>query len=646
MSEERGRFRRLDGAARAWERFLLCTIPAVGFLYLLDVHLLVGVIILREQYLALLLSLTLAAVFLSVPRSDSAPRNVLPWYDLALSFLGLAVGLYLMVFYPDLIYTMGELRPERILLGALALLLVVEASRRLLGWVMVALVLIFLLYARYADLVPGALSAKGISWERLFTQLYIGNDALLGIPLGVIGTIVLAFILFGQALLAIGGARFLTEFSLATLGRFRGGPAKMAVVASSLFGTMVGSAVANVATTGVVTIPLMKDTGYKPHVAAGIEAAASNGGQLMPPIMGAAAFVMAELLALPYREVAVAALVPAILYYTALFIQVDLEAAKRGIKGLPPHQLPSLGPLLAGGWVFFIPLGVVVYALFIMNLNPAKSGIYAALATFVLALFRPQGRAMLCRFYILLEETGRVLLEVLVIGAAAGLVIGLIMTSGLGFLLSLAVTQMAGGQLFPILLLMAAAAIVLGMGMGTVAVYVLLAVLMGPALIQLGILPLAAHLFLFYFGMLSLITPPICVAAYTAAAIGGAHPMRTGFEAMRMGVVAYIVPFLFVFSPTLLLIGSPGDILLAVATAFGGTALLGVAFAGYLFRRVGWIWRVVLAGVALCLFISSGGHIQFSGIINGVGATVGTLFLAWEWRRTRWSVVPVEDASG
>jgi TRAP transporter 4TM/12TM fusion protein len=417
----------------------------------------------------------------------------------------------------------------------------------------------------------------------------------------------------------------------------------MAVVASSLFGTMVGSAVANVATTGVVTIPLMKDTGYRPHVAAGIEAAASNGGQLMPPIMGAAAFVMAELLAIPYREVAVAALVPAILYYTALFIQVDLEAAKHGIKGLPLHQLPPLGPLLAGGWVFFLPLCVVVYALFFMNINPAKSGIYAALTVFVLALFRPQGRAMLCRFHILLEETGRVLLEVLVIGAAAGLVIGLIMSSGIGFLLSLAVTRMAGGHLFPILLLMAAASIVLGMGMGTVAVYVLVAVLMGPALIQLGILPLAAHLFLFYFGMLSLITPPICVAAYTAAAIGGAHPMRTGFEAMRMGVVAYIVPFLFVFSPTLLLIGSPGEVLLAVATAFGGTALLGVVFSNYLFREVGWIWRVVLAGAALGLLIPSDGSIPVSGLMNSVGAAGGTLFLAREWwyRRT---VAPVEDS--
>ncbi|MFQ5802748.1 MAG: TRAP transporter permease [Candidatus Methylomirabilales bacterium] len=645
MSEEGTRFRRLEGAVGSGQRLLLSAIPATGGLYLLDIHLLLGVVILREQYLALLLSLTLGAVFLSVPGSRSAPRNVLPWYDLVFSFLGLAVGLYLVVFYPELIYTLGELRPERIMLGALAVLLVVEASRRLLGWVMVALVLLFLFYARYADLIPGPLSAKAVTWERLFTSVYIGNDALLGIPLSVIGTIVLAFILFGRGLLAVGGDRFLVDFSLATMGRFRGGPAKIAVLASSLFGTMSGSAVANVASTGVVTIPLMKNTGYRAHVAGAIEAAASNGGQLMPPIMGAAAFVMAEFLAKPYREIVMAALIPAILYYTALFIQVDLEAAKHGLKGLPRHQLPPLRPLLAGAWVLLIPLAVVVYALFIMNLNPGKAGMAGALSTFALALFRPRGRAVLRRFHILLEETGRVLLEVLVIGAVAGVVIGLIMFSGLGFLFSLAVTQLAGGQLFPVLLLMAAAAIVLGMGMGTVAVYVLLAALMGPALIQLGILPLAAHLFIFYFGMLSLITPPICVASYTAAAIAGAHPMGTGFQAMRLGIVAYIVPFLFVFSPTLLLIGSPGDVLLAVATAFGGTALLGVAFASYLFRKVSWVWRVVLTGAAVGLLIPSGGLVPFSGLMNVVGAAVGTVFLTWEWQQSR-RTMATGEASG
>lgn len=635
MAEGATTIRRLGGVAGVGQRFLLRALPAIGALYLLDLHLLFGLVILREQYLALLLSLTLGAVYLSVPAGRASAANVLPWYDGILSLLGLVVGLYLVIFYPELIYTLGELRPERILLGALAVALVIEATRRFLGGFMVLLVALFLLYARYADMVPGFLRSKAISWERLFTHLYIGNDSLLGIPLSVIGTIVLAFVLFGQLLLVTGGAKFLTDFCMATLGRVRGGPAKMAVVASGLFGTMSGSAVANVATTGVVTIPLMKKIGYQPDVAGAIEAAASNGGQLVPPIMGAAAFVMAEFLATPYREVAVAAIVPAVLYYMILFIQIDLEAAKNGLQGLPREQLPPLRPLLRSAYIVVIPLLVVIYTLFVMNLDPSKAGILGVLATVFLALFRAEGRQSLKRFGALLEDTGRVLLEVLVTGAVAGVVVGIIMVSGLAFLLSLSVTRMAGEQLFPILLMAAAVCIVLGMGMGTVAVYVLVATLVGPALVQIGILPMAAHLFLFYFGMLSLVTPPICVASYTAAAIAGSHPMRTGFEAVRLGMVAYVVPFLFVYSPTLLLIGKFVNVLLAVVTAVAGTGLMAIGLSGYLFRPIGWLWRAGLTAAGIALLVPPVSPIPFSEAFNIAGAAVGFLFIGIEWLARR-----------
>jgi TRAP transporter 4TM/12TM fusion protein len=635
MVEGGANFRRLGGVAGVEQRFFLCALPVIGALYLLDLHLVLGLVILRQQYLALLLALTLGAIFLSVPAGRVSGPSVLPWYDSILSLLGLVVGLYLVIYYPELIYTMGELRPERIFLGVLAIVLVVEATRRILGWVMVVLVALFLLYARYADLVPGPLRSKASSWERLVTHLYIGNDSLLGIPLDVIGTIVLAFVLFGQLLLATGGAKFLTDFCMATLGRVRGGPAKMAVVASGLFGTMSGSAVANVATTGVVTIPLMKKIGYRPHVAGAIEAAASNGGQLVPPIMGAAAFVMAEFLAKPYREIAVAAILPAVLYYTILFIQIDLEAAKRGLKGLPREQLPALRPLLASAYVVVIPLLVVIYSLFFMNLDPSKAGILGVLATAVLALFRAEGRSALRRLWGLMEETGRVLLEVMVTAAVAGIVVGIIMISGLAFLLSLYVTQMAGDQLLLILVMAAAVCIILGMGMGTVAVYVLVATLMGPALAQLGLLPLAAHLFLFYFGMLSLVTPPICVASYTAAAIAGSHPMRTGFEAMRLGAVAYVVPFLFVYSPTLLLIGEFVNVLLAVVTAVAGTGLMAIGLSGFLFRPIGSFWRAGLIVAGVALLVPPISPIPFSEAVNIAGAAVGFLFIGIEWLARR-----------
>lgn len=628
-------FRRLSGVPGLAQRVFLCALPAIGGLYLLDVHLLFGLVVLRQQYLALLLSLTLGAAFLSVPAGPGSGRDSLPWYDLLLSVLGFIVGLYLVAFYPELIYSLGELRAERVLLGAAALFLVVEATRRILGRVMVVLVVLFLLYARYADLVPGFLRSKPSTWERLFSHLYISNDALLGIPLDAIGTVVLAFVFFGQALLATGGANFLTQFCMRAFGRIRGGPAKMAVVASSLFGTISGSAVANVAVDGPITIPMMKGVGYRPHVAGAIEAVASNGGQLMPPIMGAAAFVMAEFLAKPYREIALAALVPALLYYTILFIQIDLEAAKLGLKGMPREQLPPLKPILASAYIYVVPLLVVIYGLFFKDLDPSKVGILGLIASIVLALVRPEGREALRRFHILLEETGRVLLEVLVTASAAGIIVGLIMVSGLGFLLSLRMTQMIGGQLFPLLVVVALVCIVLGMGMGTVAVYVLVATLLGPAVTQLGILPIAAHLFLFYFAMVSLLTPPVCVAAYAAAAIAGAPPMRTGFEAVRLSAVAYIVPFVFVYSPALLLIGSLAEVLLAVVTALAGASLLAVALSGFLFRRVGWVWRAVLSAAGIALLIPPISPIPYSEALNVAGGAVGLFFVAREWLRSR-----------
>lgn len=641
MAEGGLAFRRLGGVAGAAQRALLRALPVVGVVYLLDLHLLVGFVVLRQQYLALLLTLTLSAVFLTIPAGRGSPQDRLPWYDLGLSLAGTVVGLYLVLFYPDLIYTLGERGTGRLVLAVLAIGLVVEATRRVLGPLMVALVALLLLYARYADLAPGFLRSKASPWDRLLPHLYIGNDALVGIPLDVIGTVVLAFVLFGQVLLATGGARFLTDFCMATLGRVRGGPAKMAVVASGLFGTMSGSAVANVATTGVVTIPLMKKVGYQPAVAGAIEAAASNGGQLMPPIMGAAAFVMAEFLAVPYRDVAVAALLPALLYYTILFLQIDLEAAKHGLKGLPREQLPRLRPLLGSGYIVVIPLLVVIYTMFGMNMDPSKAGILGVLATALLALFRAEGRAALGRLGRLLEDSGRVLLEVLVTGAVAGIVVGVIMVSGLAFLLSLFVTQLVGGQLFPILFMAALVCIVLGMGMGTVAVYVLVATLMGPALAQVGILPMAAHLFMFYFGMLSLVTPPICVASYTAAAIAGSGPMRTGFEAMRLGAVAYIVPFVFVYSPALLLLGSFAEVALAVVTAIAGTALLAVALSGFLVRPVAWAWRAALTLAGVALLIPPVGPIAYSEALNVGGAAVGLAFAGVQWLGGRRSGAPL-----
>jgi TRAP transporter 4TM/12TM fusion protein len=382
---------------------------------------------------------------------------------------------------------------------------------------------------------------------------------------------------------------------------------------------------------GPITIPLMMRTGYRAPLAAAIEAVASTGGQIMPPVMGAAAFIMAEFLAVPYREVAVAAALPAILFYVALFAQVDLEAGKAGLRGFSRQELPALLPVLGRGWVFFLPLSILVYVLFIQNSDAGDAGMFAALATLALGFLKKELRSRLRWVLETLVSTGRTLLELGVTVALAGLVVGVVQVSGLGFILSYGLVSLAGGNILALLLLTAVVSMILGMGMPTTAVYILLAVLVAPALAQLGIDPLASHLFIFYFGMVSMITPPICLAAYTAAAIVQADSMRTGLQATRLGIVAYIVPFLFAFSPALLLKGSAVDVCLAAVTAVAGTILLAVALTGYLFRQIGWLKRVVLVLAALgLLFPHVGPGILFSWLTNAVGIALAAAVLASE----------------
>jgi TRAP transporter 4TM/12TM fusion protein len=636
MAEEGTAFRSLEGAAGTWQRSLIVTPTVIGALYLLDVHLLLGIIILREQYLALILALALGAAFLSIPTKRFSDR--VPWYDWFFSFLGLVAGFHLLLFYPDLIYTLGELRFERILLGVITVVLVTEAARRVIGWVMVVIVGVLLLYARYADLMPGALRSKGISWERLFTSLYISNDAILGTPLDVVSTVVVAFVLFGRALYAVRGDRFLTDLSLVAMGRYRGGSAKVAIVSSSLFGTVSGSAVANVVVDGALTIPMMKRGGYPPHLAAAIEAVASNGGQIMPPVMGAAAFVMAEFLSIPYGEVALAALVPALLYYLALFTQVDLEAAKLGLAGLPLREIPKLGAAIKWGWVFLIPLALLIYTLMFASWNAGKAGITAVIATFVIGALQRATRPSMREVFTAIEETGRTLVNILIVAALAGIIIGAMQLSGLTFRFSLLLVSASGQNVLVLLALTAVVCILLGLSLPTTVVYITLAVLVGPALAQMGILPLAAHLFLFYYGMLSLITPPDCLATYTAAAIAHADMWKAGWTGMRLGIAAYVVPFFFVLQPSLLLKGSLGEIGLSVLVASLSVILLSIGCAGYLVRPLSWIKRGLLWVVGLIFIVPARSGISLA--IQALAFAVGLMVIWWEWNG-----VPAADSA-
>jgi TRAP transporter 4TM/12TM fusion protein len=545
--------------------------------------------------------------------------------------------------YPTIAYRLGILSLDRVLLGGLAILLILEATRRLAGWALVWVAVSVILYAKFAFLFPGILYAKGSSWERIATYLYLDTSGIFGLPLGVAAGVIVAFIFFGQALYAVGGDKFLTDLALMATGRYRGGPAKVAVVSSALFGTVSGSAVANVAIDGAITIPLMKRTGFPGHIAAAIEAVASNGGQIMPPVMGAAAFIMAEFLNISYGEVALAAAIPACLYYLALFTQIDLEAAKGGLAGLPADQIPNLRSVMRRGWVFLIPLAVLVYTLMIENWEAGKAGMVAVIVVFFVGALQKETRPTLQGILTSIEETGRILLDIVVITGLAGLVIGAFQLSGLTFKFALLLVTAAGGNVLVLLILTAIVSIILGMSLPTTVVYIMLAVLVGPALTQVGILPLAAHLFLFYFGMLSLITPPDCLPVYVAAAIARADFWKTGWTAMRLGIAAYIVPFIFVLHPALILVGTAGEIILAVATAALGVILIGVGTAGYLFRPLGLGKRLLLwlAGLLLLIPAWSGPWI----IADALGLILGILLVLFEWNVSTARQAPVADAN-
>ena len=620
---------------RLLQRLLLMAIPILSLLFGFNVPSRMGMAILQEQFLGVILIAVLASVFIARPATARSSRTRIPWYDTILVLLSVAVGGYLAVYYPRIVNDIGVMTPDKVILGTIALVLVMEASRRITGWVLLIISAIFIFYAHFSYLFPGMLYARGIPWSRIVVHLYIDPNSLLGIPLTIVANVVIGFILFGQVLFTSGGGQFFTDIATSLLGRFRGGAAKMSVVSSGLFGMISGSPVSNVVITGCVSIPLMKNTGYKPHVAAAIESVASTGGQLMPPIMGAAAFVMAEFLEVPYATVALAALFPALLYYLALFLQVDLEAGKTGLTRVAEENIPSLAAVLKRGWIFIFPIALLIYMLFFLNLNAATAAYTAAAAIIPVSYLRRGGHIGFGTMLTILEQTGLAMLEVAVVCAVAGIVIGVLTLTGLPFIFTLFVDMLGTHDKFLILILTGIISLVLGMGMPTTAVYVMVALTLAPALIKLGIDPIAAHLFVFYYAMLSMITPPICIAAFAGAALAKANPMRTGYTCMRLGIIAYLIPFIFVYDKLLLFNGPILLIAFSVVTATAGTLSIGIAMAGYFMRSIGWIMRLLLAAGGIGLLIPPGGVIEYSWTANAVGAAVLVLFLLFELHARR-----------
>lgn len=560
----------MDRVLNSLERLYLGSIVLIGMAWILDLPRFAGVSLVEAEWIGPMLGIAIAAALLRHPYVAS-----IRYVDCLLGFAAIACWAWMGWNSNDWLIDITGYTAEKVVPGFIALLLMMEAMRKVAGLPITILVWLLIAYAFIGFLLPPPFSAESLSLPRFVMYVYADSNGVPGLVMTVVGALVLAFIVLGRVMERAGAIRFFTDLALAFMGSRRGGPAKVAVVASSVFGSINGTAVGNIMSTGIVTIPLMKRSGFRPEFAAAIEAVASNGGQFAPPVMGATAFLIAEFLQVSYAEVVMAALVPAVLYYVCLFLQVDAIAARFGLRGMTRDELPRLKPLLAGGWIFFVPLAILIWLLFFRSLDPAWSALAAALSLLLLAVFRERRLPGLRELGGMLLGAGESMLPLVMIAGGAGVVIGVMNVTGLGFSLSLVLSEIgANAGLLPMLLLTAAIAIVLGMGMPTTAIYVVLSVVLVPALVDMGIGPMPAHLFIFYFGLLSFLTPPVAVASYVAAGLAGSGMWSTSWEGVKLAAMAYLLPFIWCYNPALLLEGSWLAIAFAIATTLIAAALM------------------------------------------------------------------------
>jgi TRAP transporter 4TM/12TM fusion protein len=558
----------------------------------------------------------LILIFFLFPLSTKKWEKKLRWTDGILILLTLASIGYLFANYEYVITRYAYIDPlsrTDMIFGILLTLLLMEGSRRVIGPALPITAAVFLAYAYGGSYLPGLLRHTGLTTESIVDQLYLTTEGIFGIPLGVSATYVILFIVFGTFLEKSGTGQLFMDFASAITGWTRGGPGKIACVSSALFGTISGSAVANVMVDGWLTIPLMKRTGFNPPFACAVEATASTGGQIMPPVMGAAAFVMAEFTGIPYITICLYAMIPALLYYFSLFMSIHFMAGKMGLKGIPKEELPRLKNVLAARGHMFIPLGVIVYMM-TAGYTPMYACIYSTVAVVVLSVFRKETRMSFRTIITALEESAKNTLGVAAACACAGIVIGVINLTGLGLKFTSFVLVLAGDSLIPALIMTMLAGIVLGMGMPTTPAYIVQAALLIPALVKLGVLKVAAHMFVFYFSTISAITPPVAMAVYAAAGIGGARLWPTGIWAMRIAATGFIIPFMFVYGPSLLFIGSAFDIITSAVSASFGVIALAAGMMGWFVKKVSRWERIVLL-VAAVLLIKPGLYTDLIGIV-------------------------------
>ncbi len=572
--------------------------------------------------------LTFAAIlgFAIIPGWKQASRAKPNWIDYALMVVALIVMGYLIWDFDGILGRAGvDPTTFDVVVAILSILFLLELTRRATGLTLVIFVAIFFVYAFAGPFLPGILNHKGYSLQRTVSFLY-SPDGIYGIPLGVSSTFVYMFVLFGAFLQVTGTGKVIIDLAWSVAGWARGGPAKMSVISSSLFGTISGSAVANVVVDGWLNIPMMKSVGYSAKFAGAVEALTSTGGQIMPPVMGAGAFLLADIVGVPYLEVAYAAAIPALLYYVSCYCMIDLEALKNNLKGLPKETLPNLKKVFTGGWHLFLPIIILLGSLIWLEVSPIRAGFYGSIAAIVASWLRRHTRINLKQVWDALDQAARGSVEIAATCGAAGIIIGIISLTGLGNKFANMLLTYAGDNLFFALVLTMIVALVLGMGVPTTAAYAICAATLAPGLVKLGINPLGAHLFIFYFAVLSCITPPVAVAAYAAAAIAKSSAWETGWTATRLGVAAFIVPYMFVFGPQLLGQGVWYDVVWAIITATSGIVMLSVAVQGWFFTKVGWLGRIA-SGAGALLLIDPGLETDIAGAIL-VGGVIVSQWLA------------------
>lgn len=515
--------------------------------------------VLDGNYLALLLAFALSSSFIYWPYREKV-SNI----DYGLALASFIVWIICSYNYEYWLLHQHERTLFKFILAVIAILLLCEGVRKTAGKGMAAVIVISLIYGLLGHHAPGIFEGAQRDPDMLFIYLYSDGSAVLGFILTVAGTLVLGFLILGQIMQSSGATTFFSDISMAAIGKKRGGPAKVAIVGSSLMGTVSGSTVANIMSTGMVSIPLMIRNGFSKPMAAGIEAVASNGSQLAPPVMGATAFIIAEYLELPYATVVAAAILPAAVYYLFLFCQVDFYACVNNMTGADETTTPKIRDVFKKGWIFLCPLAVLLFFLFVLVYNPAKSALYATLSLLILSLLKYRKLPTLDQLYKIVTELGKPFALLVMICAGAGIIIGVINMSGIGFSLALALSDI--GQLyglFAMLVVTALISILLGMGMPTSAVYIVVAMLLAPSIAEMGVPLIVAHFFVFYFGLVSMLTPPVAIASYAAASLANADLKETSLAGLRLGLSAFLIPFYFVYNPALLLIGSIEEIIIA-----------------------------------------------------------------------------------